>query len=108
MLREALSGIRGHVYGTSVLRLTLLGALCCVAVLACTGSKDAGVDAKSPIGPASDSRRPGSDRDEHGCIDSAGYRWCERTTQCERPWELAEREGFKNSREAFTAWCSDR
>ena len=48
----------------------------------------------------------GSDRDEHGCIGSAGYRWCEHTNQCERPWELAEQEGFENSREQFEAFCS--
>ena len=49
---------------------------------------------------------PGSDRDEHGCIGSAGYQWCERTGQCERPWELAEKEGFENAQEAFQAYCS--
>ena len=49
---------------------------------------------------------PGSDRDEHGCIASAGYTWCERTRQCERPWELAEKEGFENTPEQFEAYCS--
>ncbi len=48
----------------------------------------------------------GSERDEHGCINSAGYHWCERTNQCERPWELAEKEGFENAREQFDAYCS--
>lgn len=48
---------------------------------------------------------PGSDRDEHGCIPSAGYTWCPRTNQCERPWELAEAEGFENTAEAFDAYC---
>lgn len=49
---------------------------------------------------------PGSDVDEHGCIGSAGYQWCERSSQCERPWELAEKEGFENTRELFQAFCS--
>jgi len=49
---------------------------------------------------------PGSDRDEHGCIGSAGYQWCERSNQCERPWELAEKEGFENTPEQFDAFCS--
>ena len=31
---------------------------------------------------------PGSDRDEHGCIGSAGYVWCNITQQCVRPWEF--------------------
>jgi hypothetical protein len=30
---------------------------------------------------------PGSDRDEHGCIPSAGYSWCESSQQCVRSWE---------------------
>lgn len=30
---------------------------------------------------------PGSDRDEHGCIPSAGYSWCESKKQCLRSWE---------------------
>jgi hypothetical protein len=30
---------------------------------------------------------PGSDRDEHGCIGSAGYTWCEPKQKCLREWE---------------------
>lgn len=48
---------------------------------------------------------PGSDRDIHGCIGSAGYSWCERSNQCERPWELAKKEGFDNTLEQFKAHC---
>ena len=48
---------------------------------------------------------PGSDKDEHGCIASAGYQWCEQTKQCQRPWELAEKEGFENTAEQFEAYC---
>ena len=58
--------------------------------------------------PASDSVEapaPGSDRDSHGCIPSAGYSWCARTNQCERPWELAKANGFENTREAFEKFC---
>ena len=29
----------------------------------------------------------GGDRDEHGCIGSAGYSWCESKQECLRPWE---------------------
>lgn len=29
----------------------------------------------------------GGDRDEHGCIGSAGYMWCETSGKCVRPWE---------------------
>ena len=30
---------------------------------------------------------PGSDRDSHGCIPSAGYSWCDAKQACIRPWE---------------------
>jgi hypothetical protein len=29
----------------------------------------------------------GGDRDEHGCIGSAGYQWCESKQKCLRIWE---------------------
>lgn len=29
----------------------------------------------------------GGDRDEHGCIPSAGYQWCDTLNKCVRPWE---------------------
>ena len=50
----------------------------------------------------------GSDRDAHGCIGSAGYRWCGRLDKCARPWELAKQEGFDKTREAFDAFCGNR
>jgi hypothetical protein len=48
---------------------------------------------------------PGSDRDAHGCIPSAGYSWCAHPNKCERPWELAKANGFANTREAFDKFC---
>jgi hypothetical protein len=32
--------------------------------------------------------KPGSDRDEHGCIPSAGYRWSVVRNDCIRIWEI--------------------
>jgi len=32
----------------------------------------------------------GSDRDEFGCISSAGYSWSEEKQECVRPWEVIE------------------
>ena len=43
----------------------------------------------------------GSDRDSHGCIGSAGYSWCAKTNQCERPWELAQKHRFNNKQKTF-------
>jgi predicted amidohydrolase YtcJ len=49
----------------------------------------------------------GADRDAHGCIGSAGYSWCEKTGSCERPWELAKKHGFENTKEAFDSFCKN-
>lgn len=49
----------------------------------------------------------GADRDKHGCLPSGGYQWCEKTGQCERPWELADVEGFEKSQQAFSAFCGN-
>ena len=39
------------------------------------------IDNSQPTGPL------GGDRDEHGCIGSAGYSWCESKSKCLRVWE---------------------
>jgi len=49
---------------------------------------------------------PGADRDERGCIGSAGYSWCAKEGKCVRPWELAKEKGFASTEEAFRAHCS--
>eukprot|EP00755_Sulcionema_specki_P016418 Sspe_Gene.61976::Locus_34548_Transcript_1_1_Confidence_1.000_Length_525::g.61976::m.61976 len=41
----------------------------------------------TPRGMCPASPLVGSDRDPHGCIPSAGYRWCEPLKACIRPWE---------------------
>ena len=50
----------------------------------------------------------GADKDAHGCIGSAGYKWCAKTKQCERPWELAKKEKFEKSAEAFNSFCGNK
>ncbi len=84
------------------MRFTIIvGALVVVLLSGC------GSDASTrttPDGP-SETNLPGSDRDADGCILSAGYAWCARTRQCERPWELAEQKGFTNTPEAFDDYC---
>ncbi len=49
----------------------------------------------------------GADTDAHGCKASAGYKWCAKTQQCERPWELAKKENFEKRAEAFDAFCNN-
>lgn len=41
----------------------------------------------SPSPTPTDSLIVGGDRDEHGCIGSAGYSWCEAKQKCIRVWE---------------------
>ena len=69
-----------------------------------------GTAPEAPVAPAADAPpppAPGSDRDEHGCIPSAGYAWCAKTAQCERPWELAKAQGLDDGAEAFDAFCGN-
>ena len=49
---------------------------------------------------------PGSDRDAHGCISSAGYSWCEKEDKCARSWRLAKDQGFENTQTAFDRYCN--
>lgn len=47
----------------------------------------------------------GGDRDEHGCLPSAGYSWCERTQTCERSWELADAVNIPHTEAEVKAYC---
>ena len=80
--------------------LRTLSALACVTLLAaCVGTSH---DTPAPA----DAPRPiGGDRDAHGCLAPAGYRWCERERACVRPWELAKEKGFDNTPAGYDAWC---
>ncbi|VWC71562.1 putative lipoprotein [Burkholderia lata] len=81
---------------------SLAAALACaLALSACAAQSSAPADASTQPPPA----KPGSDRDAHGCIPSAGYSWCEATQQCEHPWELASQKGFANSAQAYNQFC---
>jgi hypothetical protein len=84
--------------GFTTMKKTPILTICLITFLSgCDSNQDSGNEQPGMTG---------SDRDEHGCIGSAGYQWCERTRQCERPWELAEKEGFENTPEQFEAYCS--
>jgi len=55
----------------------------------------------------------GGDRDEHGCIPSAGYQWCPATSECIRPWEktadfVAKCQGGRSSDHVFKVLGGDR
>ena len=82
----------------SLARLSTLAGL--VLLGACAASPGNNPSATSPTTPL-----VGGDRDAHGCIASAGYRWCERTQACERPWELAGEKGFELEETTFETYC---
>lgn len=58
------------------------------------------------VGAKRPASAPGADRDEHGCVPSAGYSWCALEAKCVRPWELANEKVFDSTEEAFSAYCS--
>ena len=90
---------------TEVMRLfrsSVSGLL--IAALASCSSGGTSDDAIRPAKTAKPGLT-GADRDEHGCIGSAGYRWCAQMTTCIRPWELAEQEGIENDAEHFDQFC---
>ena len=77
--------------------------LSAIVLIACLSGCDSNQDSSSEqLGMT------GAERGEHGCIGSAGYQWCERTRQCDRPWELAEKEGFDNTPKQFEVYCSGK
>lgn len=82
------------------MKLRVVPFLVAIGVSACAAHKPPPEAAAPGETPA-----PGSDRDAHGCIGSAGYSWCESTGKCERPWELAKEKDFDNSAEAFARYC---
>jgi hypothetical protein len=75
--------------------------VCVVMTVGACSSGPAHVSEPAATGPVV----VGGDRDEHGCIPSAGYQWCANVSACARPWELASERGFDNSAEAFAAFC---
>jgi hypothetical protein len=63
------------------------------------------IAAEPPESAETDARIVGADRDEHGCIATAGYVWCAREAKCVRPWELAEERGLEPGEAAFADYC---
>jgi putative hemolysin len=53
----------------------------------------------------------GNDADEHGCIPSAGYSWCEAKQKCIRPWEeecVAENNGQTGLPNPASVYCENQ
>jgi hypothetical protein len=89
------------------MRTRPLAAAFLAATLAACAAHGAGTRAgRDSDAPAPQRPLPGSDRDAHGCLPSAGYAWCAATRRCERPWELARERGFDNTAQAFARFCA--
>ena len=71
------------------LALTSLMLACCTSKKTTESLDTAAEDTTSEVVGDTLVNRPllGGDRDEHGCIPSAGYIWCEKLQKCIRPWE---------------------
>ena len=71
------------------LTVTTMLLACCTSKKATETTETKVEDTTSEVVGDSLINRPllGGDRDEHGCIPSAGYVWCEKLQKCIRPWE---------------------
>lgn len=69
-------------------KINLLMIMACIAVTfsACKSNKEAKQNAEDAT-KVEDAIMTGSDKDEHGCIGSAGYVWSELKKDCIRPFE---------------------
>lgn len=77
---------------------------CMVSVMALTMSLLACANHPSVEVP----KEIGGDRDQHGCIASAGYQWCESTYRCERSWELAKEKSIPLTEESIKSFCQQK
>ncbi len=77
---------------TLVMISILIAAVAVAGIIMLAFRQGTGPSANAPapsVNEGANSGLPplGSDRDEHGCIGSAGYSWCPLTDKCQRPWE---------------------
>lgn len=56
----------------------------CLLLASCGGSREKKAETENE---AEKTAMVGNDKDEHGCIASAGYTWCEVQKDCIRLWE---------------------
>lgn len=75
-----------------------------LAFSACRPDKTA-TDAKDEV-QARQTVMPGSDKDEHGCIGSAGYTWSKLKKDCVRPFEAGLKlSGVTDENKNFAAYA---
>lgn len=78
------------MFTTKGIRLCFIVMFLAVLTLMVSGCNFYNTENKTMIQdqtPSSNNSNMGGDRDEHGCIGSAGYVWCEKKQKCIRIWE---------------------
>ena len=105
-IRWAFKTYRGQTIQSIDVREALAGAGSDIRVIEMESAQPV-IDVSTKFEKKDGDELAGADRDEHGCIGSAGYQWCERTGECERAWELAKEYGFENTQEAFDQFCQN-
>ncbi len=48
------------------------------------------------------------EKEDHGCIGTAGFMWCERDGECVKPDDLAEKHGLEKTADAVKAYCESK
>ena len=66
----------------------LCGIMACATMLMSCNSSSKDTNKEAP-----EKTLVGGDRDDHGCIASAGYQWSELLKDCIRPWEKGVKLG---------------
>ena len=51
--------------------------------------------------------RVGADSDSNGCIESAGYQWCEKRDACVRPWEIIAATSGNSATDSAKAFAEE-
>jgi len=77
-------------------------------LIALNGCNNSGTASSTAASQTKATAKTGADKDAHGCIGSAGFKWCTKTNQCERPWELAKEKNFEKNAEAFDSFCQNK
>ena len=77
------------VYGLSISIIVVLLIVAIVfIVIDVTKSNKSHHPHHHPFPPPTPSRNNiGGNTDRHGCLTSAGYKWCKKKMRCIRPWE---------------------
>lgn len=72
---------------TSMHKFYVWTSLACLAIVFSDCQSNKANKATTETAEVEETAMPGSDRDEHGCIGSAGYVWSEIKKDCIRPFE---------------------